>query len=172
MFWIKLLRSIIKTLNSDGTPGQVATGIAIGSVFGLTPLLSLHNLILFCVVVLLNVSLPAVVLGWIVFAPIGFLLDPLFDALGSLLLLDVQSLRSLWRTASNAPGLALANLNNTVVLGSLIFWLVASVPLFFVTRWGVARYRATIYERVRKTGLGKAIFGSKIYDVYRMFRPS
>ena len=44
---LKLIQSIIKTLHSEGTPGQVAAGIAIGSVLGLTPLLNLHNLIIF-----------------------------------------------------------------------------------------------------------------------------
>ncbi|MCH9015254.1 MAG: TIGR03546 family protein [Gemmatimonadetes bacterium] len=171
MFWIKLIRSLIKTLNSDGTPGQVATGIAIGTVFGLTPLLSLHNLIILCLVVLLNISIPAVMLGFMASVPAGFLLDPAFDQLGSKLLLGVPPLTGLWTAVSNSPGIALANLNNTVVLGSLVSWLVLSIPLFFVARWAVAKYRATIYERVRRTKIARALFGSKIYDLYKMFRP-
>ena len=33
---IKLIQSIIKTLHSAGTPGQVAAGMASGSALGLT----------------------------------------------------------------------------------------------------------------------------------------
>ena len=44
---LKLLQSIIKTLHSEGTPGQVAAGIALGSALGLTPLMNLHNLLVF-----------------------------------------------------------------------------------------------------------------------------
>ncbi|HEY8259152.1 MAG TPA: hypothetical protein VIG08_15965 [Gemmatimonadales bacterium] len=53
---LKLIQSIIKTLHSDGTPGQVAAGIALGSALGLTPLVNAHNLVVFALIVLLNVS--------------------------------------------------------------------------------------------------------------------
>jgi len=53
MLPLKLLQQLVRTLNSDGTPGQVAAGIALGAAFGLTPL------------------------------PAGFALDPLFDAIGT-----------------------------------------------------------------------------------------
>lgn len=32
---LKLIQSIIKTLHSEGTPGHVAAGIALGAVLGL-----------------------------------------------------------------------------------------------------------------------------------------
>ncbi|HET9465830.1 MAG TPA: hypothetical protein VFO71_09890, partial [Gemmatimonadales bacterium] len=64
---IKLIQSIIKTLHSEGTPGQVGAGIAIGSVLGLTPLMNVHNLIIFSLVVLLNVSFGGAMLGWALF---------------------------------------------------------------------------------------------------------
>src|SRR5690349_8776329 len=40
---LKLVQSIIKTLHSEGTPGQVAAGIALGAALGLTPLVNAHN---------------------------------------------------------------------------------------------------------------------------------
>ena len=51
---LKLIQSIIKTLHSAGTPGQVAAGMALGSALGLTPLMNLHNLVIFSLLVLLN----------------------------------------------------------------------------------------------------------------------
>ena len=48
---LKLIQSLIKTLHSAGTPGQVAAGMALGSALGLTPLLSLHNLVVFSLLV-------------------------------------------------------------------------------------------------------------------------
>jgi hypothetical protein len=45
-----------------------------------------------------------------------------------------------------------------------------AVPIFFAARYGVARYRATIGERVRKSRLYKAITASRAYNWYRMFR--
>ncbi|MFQ5702959.1 MAG: TIGR03546 family protein [Gemmatimonadales bacterium] len=167
---LRILQKLIATLNSDGTPGQAAAGIAIGSVFGLTPLMSLHNLVILAVVVLLRVSLPAVTLGWIASVPVGFALDPLFDSLG-VRMLEVFSLRPFWTSLTNAPIVALANLNNSVVLGSLVLWMVASIPLYFLARWGVATYRATVYARIQEWRMFKAAQASKIYNIYRLFRP-
>src|SRR5687768_1961098 len=53
---LKLVQSIIKTLHSQGTPGQVAAGVALGSAIGLTPLLNLHNLFVGALILILNVS--------------------------------------------------------------------------------------------------------------------
>lgn len=172
MLWIKLLRSLIKALNSEGTPGQVAAGMALGAVLGLTPLMNLHNLVIFSLIVILNVSFPGAMLGWAVFTPVGFLLDPVFDAVGRYLLVDTAGLHGFWTAMMNTPVVALANLNNTVVLGSFVVWLAAAVPLYFAARYGIARYRATVYERLKQSRLVRGIMASKIYDIYNTLRPS
>jgi uncharacterized protein (TIGR03546 family) len=168
---LKLIQSIIKTLHSEGTPGQVAAGIAIGSVLGLTPIFNLHNLVIFSLVVLLNVSFGGAMLGWALFVPVGFLLDPLFHAIG-LELLQAPSLRSLWTKMTNTPLVPYTNFNNTVVLGSVVAWLVLLVPIYFGARIGVARYRATIGERVKRSQFYRAVTASQVYNWYKLFRPS
>jgi uncharacterized protein (TIGR03546 family) len=168
---LKLIQSIIKTLHSEGTPGQVAAGIALGSALGLTPLMNVHNLIIFALIVLLNVSFGGGMLGWALFVPVGFLLDPVFDRIGATLLVT-PSLRPLWTGWYNTPVVPYTNFNNTVVLGSLVSWLVLAIPIFFAARYGVARYRATIGERVRQSRFYKAVTASQAYNWYRLFRPS
>ena len=168
---IKLIQSIIKTLHSEGTPGQVGAGIAIGSVLGLTPLMNVHNLIIFSLVVLLNVSFGGAMLGWALFVPVGFILDPVFHAVG-MELLQAPSLRPLWTSFTNTPLVPYTNFNNTVVLGSFVGWVVLGVPIFFAARFGVARYRATIGEKVRQSRFYKAVTASQVYNWYRMFRPN
>ena len=168
---VKLLQSLVQALHSDGTPGQLAAGIALGSILGLTPLVSAHNAVVFGLIVILNVSFPGAMLGWALFVPVGFLLDPVFDAIGRMLLLDTPALTPLWTTLSNAPVVPLANFNNTVTLGSLVASLVLFLPLFFASRWAVTRYRATIGERVGQSKWYRAITASKLYNVYRLFRP-
>ena len=167
---IKLIQSLFGALHSEGTPGQLAAGIVLGSFLGLTPLLNLHNAVIFAALVLLNVSFAGGMLGWAVFIPFGFLLDPLFDWIGHSLLL-APGLRGLWTSMYNMPVMPLTNFNNTVVLGSVVFTLLFTVPLFFATRYGVTRYRATIGERVRRSRFYKAVTASKAYNVYKMFRP-
>ncbi|MGH7613463.1 MAG: TIGR03546 family protein [Gemmatimonadales bacterium] len=171
MVLLKLLQSLFKALHSEGTPGQVALGIALGSILGLTPLFNLHNLAIAALILLFNVSVPGALLGWAMFVPLGFALDPLFEALGRQLLLETPALVPLWTSLANVPVVPLTNFNNTVVLGSLAFALLAFVPIWLGMRWGVRRYRETIGERVQQSALYRAVTASRLYGVYRLFRP-
>jgi uncharacterized protein (TIGR03546 family) len=172
MYWIvKFVQGLVKALNSEGTPGQIAAGMAFGSCLGLSPLITLHNLVIVGVILFFRVSVPGATLGWLIFTPVGFLLDPLFDSIGTALLADTSALRPLWVTLYNTPVVALGNPTNTIVVGSLVTWLVCVVPIFFLARTGVALYRRTIYERYRDHRFFKAIRASKLYGLYRLFRP-
>ena len=71
----------------------------------------------------------------------------------------------------NTPLVPYTNFNNTVVLGSVVGWLALAVPIFFAARWAVARYPATIGERVQRSKFYQAITASKAYNIYRLFRP-
>jgi uncharacterized protein (TIGR03546 family) len=167
---LKLIQSLFKALHSEGTPGQVAAGMALGAALGLTPLMNVHNVVVFSLILLLNVSFGGGMLGWALFVPLGFLLDPLFHAIGSGLL-EAPSLRPLWTGWYNTPLVPYTNFNNTVVLGSVVWWVVMVVPIFLAARWGVARYRATLGAKVQQSRLYKTITASKAYNLYRLFRP-
>jgi uncharacterized protein (TIGR03546 family) len=166
---LKLLQSLIKTLHSEGSPRQVALGIALGAGLGLTPLVNLHNLLILTLLIILNVSFGAGLLGWALFTPIGFLLDPVFDRLGRLLLVDTPALTGLWTTWYNIPGVPYTNFNNTVVLGSFLGWVALAVPIYFLARWALIRYRETVGARVRQSRFYQAVTASKAYNVYRWF---
>ena len=133
---LKLIQSLIKTLHSDGTPGQVAAGMALGAALGLTPFMNVHNLVVFALILLLNVSFGGGMLGWALFVPLGFILDPVFHAIG-LSLLEAPSLRPLWTGWYNTPLIPYTNFNNSVVLGSVVAWLVAGgADLLRRALWG------------------------------------
>ena len=166
MLFLKLIQQLVAALNSEGTPGQVAAGIALGAVLGLTPLMNLHNLVLFGCALILNVSMPGVFLGWMIFVPVGFALDPLFNALGTTLL-GAPSLQGVWTTLYNVPAVPLTNFNNTIVLGSFVFWAVTLVPFYFLWKWAVTRYRAAVFERLKKMRFFQMITASKLYTTYR-----
>ncbi len=172
MYWIvKLLQSLVKALNSEGTPGQVAAGMALGACLGLTPLLTLHNLLVVGAILLLRVSVPGAMLGWLISTPLGFALDPTFDAIGTTLLADTSALRDFWVLLYNTPIVALGHPTNTIVVGSFVFWVILAWPLFFACRWAVSRYRTKIYERYKDAKVLRALRASKIYNIYRLFRP-
>lgn len=169
---LKFLQSLVKTLHSDGTPTQIAAGFALGASLGLTPLVNLHNLLVILALAMLNVSFGAGMFAMAVCAPLGFAFDPLFDRLGHALLIDATALRTLWTWLDNTPVLALASFDNTVVLGSVVVWLVLWLPIFFAVRVGVIKYRATVLQWLRKTRIYHVIAGSSVLNVYRWFVPN
>ncbi len=168
---LKFLQSLVKTLHSDGAPWQIALGFALGAALGLTPLANVHNVVVVLLLMVLNVSFGAGMLGWAVFTPVGFLLDPLFDRIGRALLVESEGLRPLWTAWYNAPGLPYTNFNNTVVLGSVVAWLVLLLPIHVVALRLVYAYRATLGARLEQTAFMKALKASQLYNIYRWFRP-
>jgi uncharacterized protein (TIGR03546 family) len=168
---LKFLHSLAKTLHSEGTPGQIAGGIALGAALGLTPLMNLHNAIVVILLCILNVSFGSGLLGMALFAPIGFMLDPIFDRVGHWILTDVTSLQPFFAWIDRQPVLAYTNLTNTVVLGSVVGWLVLFVPIFIAARIGVIKYRQSLGEWFMKTRLYHALGATRILDVYSWFRP-
>ena len=56
MLILKFLQTLIKALNSDGTPGQVAMGMALGLCLGLSPIASLHNVLVVAIAMLPNLK--------------------------------------------------------------------------------------------------------------------
>jgi uncharacterized protein (TIGR03546 family) len=170
MLLLKFLQTLVKALNSDGTPGQVGMGMAIGLAFGLTPLLSLHNLVVLAVAMLTTVSIPGVMLGWAIAVPLGFMFDPVFDRIGmSVLLTDGFAPFFTW--VVNTPVVSLSGLNNSIVLGSLVAWLAALVPAFLLFRFLVAKYRAHVYARLEQWKFFQMLKASKLFSVYQLFRP-
>ena len=167
---LKFIQSLVKTLHSEGTPGQIAAGMALGAALGLTPLMSLQNFAIFCLLFVLNVSFGAALLAWGLATPLGFLCDPLFDRIGSALL-ENEALRPLWTTLTNIPIVPFTNFNNSVTLGSFVVWAALFLPMYFGFRYLVIRYRVTLGEKVRRSKLWKAIAASQLYNVYRWFRP-
>lgn len=170
MLVIKFLQTLFKALNSDGTPGQVGMGMAIGLAFGLTPLLSLHNLLVLAVAMLTTVSMPGVFLGWAIATPLGFMFDPVFDRLG-MAILTQDALAPLFVWVVNTPVVALSRLNNSIVIGSLVAWLLLLIPAFIGFRTFVVQYRAHIYAKVQQWKVVQLLKASKLYRLYELFRP-
>jgi len=128
---LKILQSIFKTLHSDGTPNQVAWGLVLGAGLGLIPMMTVQFALLFVVLVMFNVSFGGGMLGWALFTPVAFLLDPLFDALGRYLLITRADLTPFWTRVINLPLMPYTGVNNTVTLGASLAWVIA-IPLLYL----------------------------------------
>ncbi len=167
MIWLNFVGKIFKLLHSDKTPRHLAAGFALGSIIGLTPLLSLHNLVVFCVIFLLNVSIPAAMFAMVFFELFAYLFDPFFHEIGYTLLVKTEFLRPFWTQLYNMPIAPLTKFYNTVVLGSFVTSLVTLIPIHFAFKYFVIYYRLHLAEKVENLKIVKLVKGSNLFQLVK-----
>ena len=170
MFWLKLVTNFIKILREGQTPAQVAGGFALGSILGLSPMLTLQGLLVWLIILVLDVNLSAATFSLGLFALIAYIFDPIFHRLGYFLLVDINGLKALWAALYNAPIAPLTRFNNTVVMGSFVSALVLFTPLYFGMKKFVIAYRATLGVRMHKMKIYQIIDRSSLVQWYKRVR--
>jgi len=163
---LKVLAKLLAVLGSQTAPGQIALAAVLGMVAGLTPLASLHNLLVLFLLLVLRANLSAFLVTWAAGSAVAYLLDPLFDGLG-LWLLSAGPLQGVWTFLYNVPVLRLTRFNHTLVLGSGVVCLVLAVPVYAGCVWGVVRYRERVLARIRSLRLVQAITASRLFRMAR-----
>ena len=163
---IKMIAKFLKVLNSETEPGQISLAFCLAMILGLTPLMSLHNLVVILLMLLVRVNLSACILGWVFFSGIAYILDPLFNLIG-LAILTSQGLEGLWTSLYNITLFRLAKFNNSIVMGSLLFSLICFIPLYFLFNQIIRKYRVHVLEWVKKTRLMKAFKANKLFKAYQ-----
>jgi uncharacterized protein (TIGR03546 family) len=163
---IKLLAKLLRVLHSETDPGQISLGLSFAMIAGLTPLLSLHNLLVLLLVFILRVNFAAFFLGLAVFTGIAYLLDPLFHLLG-LAVLTAPSLEGLWTSLYQSVWWRLEYFNNSIVMGSLVFSVGLFIPVLLLSNLLIRRYRQHVLAWVQKTKIMQMFKASKLYATYQ-----
>jgi uncharacterized protein (TIGR03546 family) len=166
---LRLIAKVCSILNGEVSPRQIAAGFAAGVWIGLIPVGLLPVVLLFlCFVV--NVNLAILFVATAVMKILGFAFDPIANQIGFALLVKAEGLKGLWTQLYNMPLVPYTRFNNTIVLGAFVLGLALLVPLYFLARVGVERYRAKYRERIRNTRFMKALQASTFYRYYVTFR--
>ena len=163
---LKMIAKLLKVLNSENEPGQISLAFCFALIMGFTPLYSLHNILVVLAVLLVRVNLSAFILGSVVFSGIAYLLDPLFHHLG-LFILQLKALEGLWTLFYNLTILRLANFNNSIVMGSLVFGLILFVPFYYFSNLLILKYREHVLAWIQKTKLMQAFKANRFYRIYQ-----
>ena len=166
---MKFVLKFIRILNKDASPRQIAWGMVLGFVIGMTPLLSLHNLLILCLGVVTTVNFSSIIVSWGVFSGIGYILDPVSNRIGYWLLVDATGLKGFWTALYNTPVIPWTSFNNTLTLGSLVLSAVLAIPLYFVLHWAVVNYREHVMAVVAKWRIVTLIKGSKMMAFYMRY---
>lgn len=162
------IAKLLHALNSEVAPWQIALAFVLGMVVGLTPLWSMHNLLLLLIACIIRVNFSSFLLSVALFSALAYLLDPLFMLIGEKLLL-APALYDFWRQLYQSDFWRITDFNNTITLGSLVFSLIAFIPMFFIVRFLIIKYRSRVLKWVNTLKIVQLIKASHFFTLYQKF---
>lgn len=162
---LKQIFNFFKLLNSDTGTYQLASGLTIGMFLGFSPFLSLQTILVILILFFFRIQIGAAFLSAFFFKFVAFMVDPLADSLGRAVL-EAGSLRSLWVSLYNMPIIPFTRFNNSVVMGSFVVAVILAIPIFFLFKRFIERYRATVVVRFKQTKFWKVFTATKFYNWY------
>ena len=162
---------IIKILNSDTNPSAIASAICLAIFVGLTPLMSLHNLIILLCVLIFRVHLGSFILATFLFKLLGFALQSQLELLG-LSLLQNQALESFWTTLYNTQFGRLSLFNYSTTMGGLFIAMLAFIPIWLLSVFLIGQYRDHLMSWVEKNKLIQILKGSALIRLYNKSQES
>ena len=166
---LKQIFSFLKLLNSETGTNQIATGVAVGFILGMTPVFSLQTLVAFALLFLFRIQIGAAFLTAFFFKFVAYLLDPVFHQVGSMML-EIPSLRPLFTTLYNMPIIPFTRFNNSIVMGSFVAGLILALPVYILSNVLIKKYRTTVVARFKGTKVFRAWKTSKLYNLYDKYQ--
>ncbi|OUR75491.1 hypothetical protein A9Q75_17720 [Colwellia psychrerythraea] len=165
---LTLLAKLLHALNSDSSIRQIALAIALGFIVGLSPILTLHNIVIIFFVLIIRVHLGSFILAVGFFSGMSYLLSPVIVQVGESLLTQ-PTLTDLFTSLYQLSLFKLAHWHHTYVLGAFVLGAVLSAPIYFISKFIIEKYRVHIMTFFEKFRIVKALKASKFYSVYSSF---
>ncbi len=144
---LKWIVKVLKVLNSNRNPGEIASGAAFGLMLALQPGLTFFRTLILVAVFFLKTNLAAVMIFLLVLAGPALLLDGLSDSLGGAIL-TAGPLQGFFTRLYNLPLVPLTGFNDTLVLGGLVLGVLLWVPAYLGARKLVGLYRERLRDRL------------------------
>ncbi len=162
---LTILVKLLKALNSEQSPGQLAFAVSLAIILGFTPLLSLHNLIILLVALWFRVNLSLLIVSYPLFALSGYLLSPFFESVG-LNILQMPSLLPFWESFFNTLFGRWSNFYYSGVMGSFVVGLVTAIIVFPLAKFAIVAYREKWLQRFNQFKIMKMLKASKFWQLY------
>jgi uncharacterized protein (TIGR03546 family) len=165
---LTLLVKLFKVLNSEQSPAQIAAAISLAAIFGLTPLISLHNLLVLFVVLFFRVNLTFFLLAWPLFTGLGVLITPLSEELG-FKLLQAPELIPFWQDFYNTLVGRWSNFYYSNLIGSLAIAVAFAILSFPINTWLVRLYREKWLQKFEQYQFVRLLKASKFWQLYESY---
>jgi len=165
---LKQIFGFLKLLNSDTGTNQLAAGVAAGFVLGMTPAFSLQTITIILLILFFRIQIGAALLGAFFFAFPAYLLDPVFNSVGSSLL-ESEGLKGLWTSLYNMPIIPYTRFYNSLVMGSGVVAFALSPFVFIGSKILIQKYRVVVVERFKETKFWKAVKATALFKWYAKY---
>ncbi len=162
---LTLFVKILKALNSEQSPSQLAIAVSIAAIMGLTPFLSLHNLVLLLIALWFRVNLGLLIVSYPLFAILGWMFSAQFEAFGFSLLQN-PALENFWIALYNNLGGRWSGFYYSGRIGSLVIATIVAIVIFPIVRFSVVQYRQTLMEKINKSKLMLWLKATKFWQFY------
>ncbi len=153
---ISYIAKLLKALNANTNPEEIAHGAACGFLLGLMPKDNLLWWVVFIFILFVRINKAAYGLALLLGSLLAPALDATFDTLGYSILTN-ESLYGLYGFLENVPFVSFTKFNNTVVMGSLAMGLLLYIPAYIIARVAVALWRKHAVALLRKAKIIKVI---------------
>lgn len=162
---LTLLAKTLKALNSDASPMQLALALALAMLVALNTITSLVGIIAILGLFILRVNFGAFFLGLGIFAAVNLVLNGLFIQVGEALLNSTE-LAQTWTSLYQSYWFRISELNNTLVMGTLVCSIILFIPVTLLSRFLVVKYRDLIMAFINKFKVVQTLKASKFYQIY------
>jgi len=163
---------IIKFLNSNRDPGQIAAAVSFGLMLALMPSGNLLWPLILILTLFLKVNYPAELIFLAFFKTFVSLFDPSLHAIGYYIL-TAGIFRKPFTSMFELPLLPFTRLNNTIVMGGFVAGVILWFPVYALIKVVVRKYRGLITERLRDSGFYRIVkkipLASKISGAMRRY---
>ena len=124
---------LIKALNTNSHPGEIAHAVSVGLLLGFVPKNNALWYLLFVLFLFVRIHKGAFLLNMLAGSVLAPVCDPLFDLIGYAVL-TYEPLKNLYGSLLEIPFVAFTKFNNTIVAGSLTGGLLLYVPVYSAAR--------------------------------------
>ncbi len=158
---LKKLINLVKALNSNANPNQIAFAATCGFLLGFMPKNNALWYVLFLLFCFIRINKNTFFLITVLCSLITPFLDPAFHTIG-IRVLEFGPLIPAYRILMTVPFMPLTKFNNTIVMGSFLTGVIVYIPVFFLFRVLVVTYRKHLRDKIIQSKLMKAFYKSSL----------
>lgn len=162
---LTVLAKLLKALNSESRPAQVSIALVLGMLVGLTPLWSLHNLVVLFLICIIRINMSGFLVAWVIASGFAYFVDGYFIQVGEALLFNPEY-KELFNQLYMSDLWRLTHFNNTLTLGSFCVAALVALPAFFIFQFLIVNYREHVLVWINKSKVMQMLKASKFYGLY------